>query len=1077
MARKNFSRRRNALKPDAHWDTQRIVLPCVRNLVRFKSAIPGSLLGLLALLFCFGLYISCSQKPAYGLDPGRTISQYGHTNWRVEDGTFKAGVADVVQTADGYIWIATRNGLVRFDGVRFVSWETVTGDKMPIHEVYALHAARDGSLWIAYWKNIVRWKNGTITRYTQIPPSPQRISETPDGRIWVGFTRFDPKRPTMLCSIQAETVRCYGKGEGVDLLYVPNIVPAGPDQLWLGNQNGLIRWNTNTHNAQQIEIPSSHLDRFKMSLNDLLLDFDQTLWAAYDDGEMKFGLQHYVSGTWHPIKMGGFDSSKLQVQTLFRDTSGNLWIGTVDDGVFRITANSVDHYRAADGLSGDLVRRFLEDREGNLWVATSKGLDKFRDLPVATFTKVQGLSSENAASVAAAPDGTIAIGNLRQIDRILPRSPWTIATLSPPPDSQIESLMYDHKGRLWAEVGQHLTIFDGHSAKLVRSVTGQLPGYVKQMRTDHSGDVWALSYGALGKPRVLSSAASDIPYFLHIRNDVIVDAIQIDVATGGPVRLFAIGPNDEMWFCLADGSLSIWRNGQFVRLFRDKPFHNPSRLWVLRDGTALVLAHDLIAVVSGNRRSLNSQSGFTCESVYEVHESRDGDLWFYTDCGIVQVTSTDFHAWLTHPGASIHPRILDRFDGAFPALPTFSPASAESPDGKVWFVNDDILQMIDPHHLMHNDKPPPVHIEALTADGANYPLKGDLQLRPGTRTLQIDYTALSFSVPGKVRFRYLLEGWDKTWQDAGDRRQALYSNLPPRQYAFRVIACNNDGVWNQEGDTIRFRISPMFWQTGAFKAIAVVGGFAVLWLLIKYRMTLIYARIRDRWAARVAERERIARELHDSFLQGIQGLLLRFNTVARSMPPESPTRKSMEEALGLSNEIMLTGRRLLQDLRDTSRAATLSEELEAIGRGFQGLYATEFSMSSLGKERPIDPFVTDELFKVGREAISNAFRHAQARSILVALEFRDRDLKLSIRDNGVGIEERLLIEGKKVGHWGLPGMRERVAQLHGNIRFESRHGIGTTVEVKIPAHRAYRRRQVRLSRCLSLIGDNDRYLE
>jgi signal transduction histidine kinase len=269
----------------------------------------------------------------------------------------------------------------------------------------------------------------------------------------------------------------------------------------------------------------------------------------------------------------------------------------------------------------------------------------------------------------------------------------------------------------------------------------------------------------------------------------------------------------------------------------------------------------------------------------------------------------------------------------------------------------------------------------------------------------------------------------------------------------------------------------MFWQTGAFKAIAVVSGFAVLWLLIKYRMTLIYARIRDRWAARVAERERIARELHDSFLQGIQGLLLRFNTVARSMPPESPTRKSMEEALGLSNEIMLTGRRLLQDLRDTSRAATLSEELEAIGRGFQGLYATEFSMSSLGKERPIDPFVTDELFKVGREAISNAFRHSQARSILVALEFRDRDLKLLIRDNGVGIEERLLIEGKKAGHWGLPGMRERVAQLNGNIRFESRHGIGTTVEVKIPAHRAYRRRQVRLSRWLSLIGDNDRYLE
>ena len=192
MASKTFSRLRNAPVPDANWNTQGPVLSSVANLVRFNSAVPGSLLGLLTSLFCLALSIGCPANPAYGLDPGRKISQYGHANWRVEDGTFKAGVADVVQTTDGYIWIATRNGLLRFDGVRFVSWETITGDKTPIHEVYALHAARDGSLWIAYWKNIVRWKNGTITRYTQMPPSPHRISETSDGTIWVGFTRFDP---------------------------------------------------------------------------------------------------------------------------------------------------------------------------------------------------------------------------------------------------------------------------------------------------------------------------------------------------------------------------------------------------------------------------------------------------------------------------------------------------------------------------------------------------------------------------------------------------------------------------------------------------------------------------------------------------------------------------------------------------------------------------------------------------------------------------------------------------------------------------------------------------------------------
>jgi signal transduction histidine kinase len=238
-------------------------------------------------------------------------------------------------------------------------------------------------------------------------------------------------------------------------------------------------------------------------------------------------------------------------------------------------------------------------------------------------------------------------------------------------------------------------------------------------------------------------------------------------------------------------------------------------------------------------------------------------------------------------------------------------------------------------------------------------------------------------------------------------------------------------------------------------------------------MRFLSARIRERWVTRASERERIARELHDTFLQGIQGLLLRFNTAARSIPADTQARKAMDNALAQSEEIMLTGRRLVQDLRNTARAATLSEELEAIGHEFQGLYATDFSVSTQGKELSLDPVVADELFKVGREAISNAFRHAQAKSVRVELEYRNRDLKLLIRDNGLGIDERILIEGKKAGHWGLPGMRERVAQLNGNIRFESLGGMGTTVEIKIPAHKAYPRKRFRLRRWLSLIGEDD----
>jgi signal transduction histidine kinase len=397
----------------------------------------------------------------------------------------------------------------------------------------------------------------------------------------------------------------------------------------------------------------------------------------------------------------------------------------------------------------------------------------------------------------------------------------------------------------------------------------------------------------------------------------------------------------------------------------------------------------------------------------------------------------------------------------------------------MWFATTRGIAWLDQAALsrLHNQVPPPVFVTSILADGKAYLGLFNLKLPKLTQNLAITYTALSLAVPERVRFRYKLQDVDKDWQEAGSRREAFYTKLSPGHYTFSVVACNDTGVWNLSGASVEFTILPAFYQTIWLKSAAGAGCACLLWLLINLRMRFLSARIRERWVARASERERIARELHVTFLQGIQGLLLRFNTAARSIPSDTQARKAMDNALAQSEEIMLTGRRLVQGLRNTARAATLSDELEAIGREFQGLYAADFSVSTQGKELPLDPVVADELFKVGREAISNAFRHAQAKTVRVELEYRNRDVKLLIRDNGLGIDGRLLIEGKKAGHWGLPGMRERVAQLNGNIRFESVQGMGTTVEIKIPAHRAYQRKRFRLTRWLSLIGVNDRDLQ
>jgi len=398
-------------------------------------------------------------------------------------------------------------------------------------------------------------------------------------------------------------------------------------------------------------------------------------------------------------------------------------------------------------------------------------------------------------------------------------------------------------------------------------------------------------------------------------------------------------------------------------------------------------------------------------------------------------------------------------------------------DGRIYFATRSSVVWIDPRQIPRNAIRPTVDVQSVNADGKMYDRPKELYLKANTDNLEIRYTAPSLLIPERVHFRYFMENLDKKWTDAGDRRMALYSRVPPGKYIFKVIASNDEGLWSGSASTVNIDIPPSFIQSLWFKILCALVIVLSLSLVYVLRLRQVNAQIRARLYERVAERERIARELHDTFLQGIQGLLLRFHTAARSMPSDSSARKSIQEILTQSNEIMLTGRQLVHDLRSTTRAVTLSEELKAIGRGFQGNYATEFSVSTHGRELPVIPIVADELFKVGREAISNAFRHAQASSIRVELDYKDRELTLLIRDNGQGVDERILLEGKKGGHWGLPGMRERVAQLKGNVRFESRQGIGTTVEVTIPANRAYRRNRFRLPRWISLINENDGYFE
>ena len=353
----------------------------------------------------------------------------------------------------------------------------------------------------------------------------------------------------------------------------------------------------------------------------------------------------------------------------------------------------------------------------------------------------------------------------------------------------------------------------------------------------------------------------------------------------------------------------------------------------------------------------------------------------------------------------------------------------------------------------------PVHIEQVIADGKSYDASSGLRLPPLVRDLAIGYTGLSFVAPEKVLFRYKLEGWDRDWQNVGNRRQAFYSNLPPRSYRFRVIVANNSSVWNEAGDVLDFSIAPALYQTTWF-AVACVALFLVsVWSVYRLRLLQLQRQFNMRLEERVGERTRIARELHDTLLQSFQALVLRFRTVYYRMPAGDP-KEELDGAINQAAQAITEGRNAVQGLRSTvvittELATALSILADELAANQTNQNSAIFHVEVEGTPQDLHPIVRDEVYRIASEALRNAFEHAQARRIVVEVWYRRWSLGLRVRDDGTGIDPEIVSEHGRDGHFGLRGMRERAKVIGGTLDIWSRGDSGTEVELSIPASRAY----------------------
>ena len=1008
-----------------------------------------------------GLWLSC--RLALALNPALDVTQYAHTAWRARDGFAKGVINDIAQTPDGFLWLGTEFGLVRFDGVRPVSWHPPADQRLPSDEVLGLLAARDGTLWIGTRRGLASWSRGQLTLYPDFAGlSVRALAEDRDGAIWVGSR--GNVRPGKLCQIRNAKVDCSPEISDTMGLYEDT-----GGSLWVGTRKGVWHWKPGSREF----FPASPAINGIQSMTD------------GGDGSLLFplagGVRRLRDGKVQMAYPMPDPMRELQSLRILRDRDGALWVGTSGGGILHIHEGTTDLFSQTEGLTGNRILALFEDREGTIWAATADGLDRFRELPITTYTVSEGLSNSPSGAVLAARDGAIWFGTLDGLNRWNNGQVTIYGGRNVPahagarqirdsglPASSSESLFEDSRGRIWVGTLTGVGYFEND-----RYHASAAPGgYIHTITGDDAGNLWIANQD-LGLFRILpDETVQQFPWSAFGHQDF-------------AVRLAVDSRNGGLWLGFASGGIAWYRDGRVrasysaANRLAEGPinyltFDREGVLWAGADG-------GLSRLKDGRIATLSSRDGLPCDAVQWINGDDPQAVWLGMACGLVRVPRGDLDAWSAavdrqQPDArnsnavgthAIQTAIFESTDGMMNSATAggYNPHASMSPDGKLWFWNRNGVGMIDPRHLPTNPLAPPVQIELVKADRKACDLLSGAQdcsrLPPHVRDLEIDYTALSLVAPEKVRFRYMLEGRDPDWVDAGNRRQAFYDDLPPRHYRFRVAASNNSGVWNETGASFDFSIAPAYYQTAWFLALCVAAFLSMLWTAYRLRLLYLTRQFNVRLEGRVSERMRIARELHDTLLQSFQGVLMKFATVkymVATRPEEAA--QMLDRAVEQARQAITEGRDAVQGLRSSTVLTNdLARAVASFGEDLAANQAradcSGFRLHVEGISRDLPPLIREEVYRIACEALRNAFRHAEAKQIEVEIRYTPRQFHLRVLDDGKGIDPAVLSAGGRPGHHGLPGIRERAELSGGKLSVSSELDCGTEIDLTIPAAIAY----------------------
>jgi signal transduction histidine kinase len=986
---------------------------------------------------CAGMTALLLTAPAYALSPDLKISQFFHTAWTAKEGA-PTGIQSLAQTSDGYLWMGAQAGLFRFDGIHFERIDAVNKQALPATNVHIVWAAPSGGLWVGYGFGGASFiNNGSLTNYGEregLPVASVRsFAQDKSGTVWVattnGVRRLDGSR---WVDVSAAL--------GLPKKYTGTLAFDRKGTLWIAVNDKIMYLDAGQHALATTDIQIGGQIIFREGS-------DGTLWLIDDSKGVRILYSPVgpmnVNKDWIPL--GDARSGPLSI--LLNDRDGTFWITTHSAmGIRRLRdstallsqgwadGSSADVFSHADGLSGDIFSG-LEDREGNIWIGTSGGLDRFRE---SRLTSVDIRIPSNKYSLVAGDDGAMWVGAYWENGAYKVTKGSTFEAVPGPRDIRCAIrdadgiLWFGGREKIWRSDGQRWVVIDLPVDNILKQ------GYsgVQAIAKDRSGVLWVSivpggvfrlvdgKWSRYGVPAVSLTTDSEGHVWMGFPNN------QAEIVDKDTVRRLSAtdGLNVGAVLSIDARTRNIWVGGD----------------------------HGLARFDGRRFNAVTRQGGTSLRTVSGIIETAEGDLWLSTSEGAVKVPADEVRRVASNPLYAVQYTLLDFLDG-MPGTPQSIgqlPTMAEDTDGRLWFATSNGIVWTDPKHMARNALKPPVDVQSLIADGVRYEPSAGLTLPIRTHNIQISYTALSLSIPERVKFRYQL-GAEQPWQDVGGRREAYFNDLPPGHYNFRVIASNNDGVWNETGTALEFTIPPTFIQTKGFLAICLVAGALVLWVLWTLRLQQVQATMRDRLEQRVLERERIAQELHDTLLQGLLSASLQLQVANSEISPGATAKPLVERVFQQLQQMVDEGRNAVRGLRTKhSEADDLERAFSQIPQDLVVDGKIQYRLIVEGTPRSLRPPIRDEVYRIGREALANAFHHSSASVVETVLDYSRDRFRMVVRDNGCGMDPEILRSGRE-GHWGLSGMLERSKKIGGRLKVQSAADAGTEIDLTVPAAAAF----------------------